>query len=68
MTARTTKELADYIRCGLFGKRESFEEAMQYAMEVNKGNPAATTALMVVLNTLADNIETAAILEELGVR
>jgi hypothetical protein len=37
-------------------------------MEVNKGNPAAMTALMVVLNTLADNIETADVLNELGVK
>ena len=64
----TTKELAQKIRCNLFAKRDTLDEALEYAMEVNKGNPAAMTALMVVLNTLADNIETAAILEELGVR
>ena len=66
--AYTTKELTTRIRCGLFAKRETLDEAMEYAMEVLKTDPAGMTALFVVLNTLADNIETAATLEELGVR
>ena len=68
MNAYTTKELTQKIRCNLFAKRDTLDEALEYAMEVNKGNPAAMTALMVVLNTLADNIETAGVLSELGVR
>jgi hypothetical protein len=68
MSAYTTKELAQKIRCNLFAKRDTLDQALDYAMQVNKGNPLAMTALMVVLNTLADNIETAAVLEELGVR
>lgn len=64
----TSQELARKIRCNLFAKRDTLDEALEYAMEVNKGNPAAMTALMVVLNTLADNIETADVLAELGVR
>ena len=64
----TSKELARKIRCNLFAKRDTLDEALEYAMEVNKGNPAAMTALMVVLNTLADNIETADVLAELGVK
>lgn len=68
MDTLTTKELAEAIRCPLFAKRETLREAMDYAMTVNKDNPAAMTALFVVLNTLADKIEVAAVLEELGVR
>ena len=64
----TSSELAAAIRCPLFAKRDTLKEAMEVAIELNKGNPAAMTALFIVLNTLADNIETAAILEELGVR
>jgi len=64
----TNKELARKIRCNLFAKRDTLDQALEYAMEVNKGNPAAMTALMVVLNTLADNIETADVLSELGVK
>lgn len=64
----TTKELAQKIRCNLFAKCDTLDESLEYAMEVNKGNPAAMTALMVVLNTLADNLETAATLEESGIR
>jgi hypothetical protein len=64
----TNKELARRIRCNLFAKRDTLDEALEYAMEVNKDNPAAMTALMVVLNTLADNIEVADTLSELGIK
>ena len=68
MNTYTTQELTKKIRCNLFAKRDTLDEALEYAMAVNKGNPAAMTALMVVLNTLADNIEVAATLNELGVK
>ena len=64
----TNKELANKIRCNLFAKRDTLDEALEYAMLITKGNPTAVTALMVVLNTLADNIEVADVLNELGVR
>ena len=68
MQAYTTAELTKRIRCGLFAKRDSLDEAMSYAMSILKNDPAGVTALMVVLNTLADDIETAATLTELGVK
>jgi len=37
-------------------------------MTILKGDPAGMTALMIVLNTLADNIEVSATLNELGVK
>lgn len=64
----TNAELAKKIRCNMFAKRETIDEALEYAMEVMKGNPAAVTAMMVVLNTVADKVETAAILNELGIK
>ena len=68
MQAYTTAELTKKIRCGLFAKRDSLDEALSYAMSILKNDPAGVTALMVVLNTLADDIETAATLTELGVK
>lgn len=66
--AYTHAELAKKIRCPLFAKRDNLDEALQVAVDLNRGNPAAMTALFIVLNTLADSIETAQVLEELGVR
>jgi hypothetical protein len=68
MQAYTTAELTKKIRCGLFAKRDTLDEAMTYAMSILKNDPAGVTALMVVLNTLADDIETAVTLNELGVK
>jgi hypothetical protein len=66
--ALTTQELAKALRNGMFAKRETLEEAFEYAIDVMKGNPAAITALMVVLNTVADKVEVAGTLSELGVK
>jgi len=68
MKVHTTQELVKALRCNLFAKRDTLDEAMDYAMTVLKNDPAAVTALMVVLNTVADSIETAEVLNELGVR
>ena len=68
MQALTTAELTKKIRCGLFAKRDTLDEAMAYAMSILKNDPAGVTALMVVLNTLADAIEVAETLNELGVK
>ena len=64
----TNKELAKKIRNGLFGKRETLDEALEYALSTMQGNPAAITGMMVVLNTLADKIEVADVLNELGIK
>lgn len=64
----TAKELAAKLRCNLFATRDTLDEALEYAMQVIGKDPAAVTALMVVLNTVADKIEVADILNELGVK
>lgn len=64
----TNAELAKKIRCNLFGKRETLDEAMEYAMATMQDNPAAITGMMVVLNTIADKIEIASVLNELGIK
>lgn len=57
----TNLEIAQSIRNGMFAERETLKEAVDYAFEVfgrlgPDGNIAATTALMVVLNTLSNEI------------
>jgi hypothetical protein len=56
----TPTGLAESIRNNLFADRASFDEALDYAYSIAKGtdNPAAVmTAVMVVVNTLANYIE-----------
>ena len=60
----TNQELAKTIRHGLFAERDTLKEAFDYAFRVinslqNGDQIAATTALYVVLNTLANEIEKA---------
>ena len=60
----TNQELAKSIRHGLFAERDTLKEAFDYAFRVinslqNGDQIAATTALYVVLNTLANEIEKA---------
>jgi hypothetical protein len=54
------QRFARSIRNNLFSDRKTFDEAMEYAYSIAKGtdNPAAViTAVMVVVNTLANYIE-----------
>ena len=56
----TPKGLAESIRNRLFADRDNFDDALDYAYSIAKGtdNPAAVmTAVMVVVNTLANYIE-----------
>ena len=56
----TPKGLAESVRNRLFADRASFDDAMEYAYSIAQGtdNPAAVmTAVMVVVNTLANYIE-----------
>lgn len=58
----TKQELTKAIRCNLFAKRDNLDEAFSYFYEVinrmdSKDKAAATTAMAVVLNTLADQME-----------
>jgi hypothetical protein len=54
-------ELAQTIRHKLFAERETLKEAYEYAFSVfrtlGKNEMAATTAFMVVMNTLANELE-----------
>ena len=54
-------EFAKAIRHNMFGKRDSIDQAYEYADMVARGsdNPAAVwTAIMVVVNTISDQLET----------
>ena len=56
----TPTELAKSVRNNLFSDRKTFDEALDYAYSIARGtdNPAAVmTAVMVVVNTLANYIE-----------
>jgi hypothetical protein len=56
----TPKELAQSVRNRVFADRKTYNDAMEYAYSIAKGtdNPAAVmTAVMVVVNTLANYIE-----------
>ena len=56
----TPTELAKSVRNNLFSDRKTFDEAMEYAYSIARGtdNPAAVmTAVMVVVNTLAQEME-----------
>ena len=54
------QRFAKSVRNRLFADRKTFDEAMEYAYSIARGtdNPAAVmTAVMVVVNTLANYIE-----------
>jgi hypothetical protein len=56
----TPAELAQSVRNRMFADRATFDEAMEYAYSIARGtdNPAAVmTAVMVVVNTLANYLE-----------
>jgi hypothetical protein len=56
----TPKELARLVRNDLFATMPDFGDAIDYAYDIAKGtgNPAAVmTAVMVVVNTLAQEME-----------
>lgn len=55
----TKQQLADYISSPLFADRPSLEEAFAYAQDVAQASdnpPAVMTALMVVVNTIANAV------------
>ena len=56
----TPTGLAESIRNRLFADRDNFDDALDYAYSIARGtdNPAAVmTAVMVIVNTLANYIE-----------
>lgn len=58
----TNQQLATALRNNMFAGRDTLDEAFHYALDVANAsdNPAAViTAVMVVCNTIADEIEKA---------
>lgn len=58
----TKNELAKSIRSNMFGKRDTLEEAFNYLQSIIGNVPAGhgasvMTGVMVVMNTLADEME-----------
>jgi hypothetical protein len=56
----TPKDLANSVRNRMYGERETYTQAIEYAVSISRGtdNPQAVlTAVMVVVNTLANYIE-----------
>jgi hypothetical protein len=58
----TNAEIAHYLRCDLFADRETVEDARDYAFDVLRrlepdDRIAAYTAMMVLNNTIAKQIE-----------
>lgn len=56
----TPNELANAVRNRMYGERETYNQALEYAMNIARGtdNPMAVlTAVMVVVNTLANYID-----------
>ena len=56
----TPTELASSIRNRMYGERETYNQALEYAFSIARGtdNPMAVlTAVMVVVNTLANYID-----------
>lgn len=65
----TLKELAKSLKNGMFADRDTIGEAMEYALNVAKGcggnSAAVLTAVQVVVNTIAKEIEKADRTDEL---
>lgn len=58
----TNQELASTIRCNLFAKRDNLKEAFDYFYDIvsrlePKDQPAVTTGMAVILNTIAETLE-----------
>lgn len=56
----TKQELIKQLRCSLFAKRDTLEEAYEYAWKVARGTDnegAVMTAVQVVVNTIAGELE-----------
>lgn len=50
-------ELIHSLRCGMFASRESIDEAYEYALDMLGRNPGTLTALHVLMNTIANEVE-----------
>lgn len=55
----TKEDLTFYLRCKLFGTRSSIDEAYEYAMDLLGRDAQTLTAVHVLLNAIADQLEKA---------
>lgn len=53
----TNEDLIYSLRCGMFASRDSINEAYDYALELLGKNAQTLTALHVLMNAIADQIE-----------
>lgn len=51
------EDLIYSLRCGMFADRESINEAYEYALELLGHNAQTLTALHVLMNTIANEVE-----------
>lgn len=51
------EDLIYSLRCGMFASRESIDEAYEYALDMLGRNPQTLTAIHVLMNAIADQIE-----------
>lgn len=52
-----TEDLIHSLRCGLFASRETIDEAYEYALNLLGREAQTLTALHVLMNTIANEIE-----------
>lgn len=50
-------DLIHSLRCGMFASRETIDEAYGYALDMLGRNPQTLTALHVLMNAIADQVE-----------
>lgn len=53
----SNEDLVYSLRCGMFASRETIDEAYDYALDMLGRNPQTLTALHVLMNAIADQLE-----------
>lgn len=53
----TKEDLIHSLRCGMFSDRESINDAYEYALDMLGRNAHTMTALHVLMNTIANEVE-----------
>ena len=53
----SNEDLIYSLRCKMFGSRDSINDAYEYALDMLGRNPQTLTALHVLMNAIADQIE-----------
>ena len=53
----SNEDLIYSLRCKMFASRESINDAYEYALDMLGRNPQTLTALHVLMNAIADQLE-----------